>query len=501
MLLSRTTGSAWLANALHLGLLSIGANGQDCDHRSFQKISDPNGSVLWGRTLALDGPYAIVGDPLDSDIATSAGAFYLYEKIGGVYTEIQKVAPPSLEDFDLLGGAAAIDGDRCIASAMGDDNYRGRVYVFQRNAGGTLDHLQALVASDRDPTAFYGLSLDIDGEVIVVGAYRRNGTGSAYVYRWDGAAFQEEAILEPSGLTVGDDLGWSCAVAGDRIVLGAPSSDLFLPDGGAAYVYEYEQGSWVLEQELPPFGAFVGEGSGFGSTVAMEAEWIVVGAPNQVVQGGGDGGAAYVFRWTGADPDPWIGFQEIRSPEGAKNTNFGNAVGLEDHRLVVGAPGWDSPDLVDAGAIHSYRFTGDEFRYAERLIGVDSMKYLGKVVAMGGRVVVGEQDPPNTVSFYKVPDLVLDFPDHTVPLGGVAEFWSTGGVPGTLSLTYLLFVDNIPVVYRAFASNYQASGGWITTLTIPNDPALANLELGLEVFGFRYDGKLTVSNLENLTLQ
>ena len=67
----------------------------------------------------------------------------------------------------------------------------------------------------------------IDGNTVVVGAYldddAGSASGSAYVFRTTdgGATYGQVAKLTASDAAANDNFGWSVAIAGDTVVVGA----------------------------------------------------------------------------------------------------------------------------------------------------------------------------------------------------------------------------------------------------------------------------------------
>ena len=93
----------------------------------------------------------------------------------------------------------------------------------------------------------FGGSVAISGETVVVGAYRKEAhRGAAYVYRPsdDGATYSQVAKLVPADAANIDKVGWSVAIDGGTVVVGAPEDDDGGSESGSAYVFEDESGWW-----------------------------------------------------------------------------------------------------------------------------------------------------------------------------------------------------------------------------------------------------------------
>ena len=107
-----------------------------------------------------------------------------------------------------------------------------------------------LLASDGAATDWFGSSVAVSGDTTVVGARGDDdsgfNSGSAYVYRYDGSAWVEEAKLLASDGAAGDFFGYSVAVSGDTAVVGAWYDDDSGSDSGSAYVIPLPEPSGLL---------------------------------------------------------------------------------------------------------------------------------------------------------------------------------------------------------------------------------------------------------------
>ncbi|MCH7813509.1 MAG: FG-GAP repeat protein, partial [Planctomycetes bacterium] len=110
-----------------------------------------------------------------------------------------------------------------------------------------------LTASDAVQSEAFGIAVAISGDVAVIGASGADGaevnTGSAYVYRYDGSAWVEEAKLTASDAWAAEWFGVSVSVSGDTVVVGAYADNCAtgLQNCGSAYVYRFDGSNWVEE--------------------------------------------------------------------------------------------------------------------------------------------------------------------------------------------------------------------------------------------------------------
>ncbi|GAJ02326.1 unnamed protein product, partial [marine sediment metagenome] len=153
---------------------------------------------------------------------------------------------------DEFGSSVSIDGDRAIIGAPGDDPC-GSAYVFQWNGTAWVEEAK-LTASDGAAGDQFGCSVSINGDRAVIGAYydddKGDRSGSAYVFKWDGTAWVEEAKLTASDGAATDCFGGFVSISGDRAVIGARFDDDNGLSSGSAYVYRWDGAAWVEEAKL-----------------------------------------------------------------------------------------------------------------------------------------------------------------------------------------------------------------------------------------------------------
>ena len=154
-----------------------------------------------------------------------------------------------------------------------------------------------------------GKALAISGGRLLVGAPEdaTNGVaaGAALLYAFDGAAWQFAATFYPSDPNEAQRFGTTVAIDGDVAVVGAPHDDEAHIDAGAAYIYRRGAGGWEFEAKLMAADAEYSDM--FASALAVEGDVIVVGAPFVDLDFGSqydpaDVGAVYIYRFDGGRP-------------------------------------------------------------------------------------------------------------------------------------------------------------------------------------------------------
>jgi hypothetical protein len=177
----------------------------------------------------------------------------------------------------------------------------------------------------------YGVSADISGDVLVIGARERNQAGlrgGAVVFRRSAGAWVQEADF--FGPTIGSGMGHAVAVDGDTMLLGAPGwYDTDVP--GQIFFYRFNGASWVLESNIK--SPRTPQRDGFGVSVALDGDTAAVGAWREQ-DAGFRTGAVYIYQ---RDASGWRQTGKLIDGGGAPGDLFGQAVALDGDTLAVGA--------------------------------------------------------------------------------------------------------------------------------------------------------------------
>ena len=320
--------------------------------------SDAQAGDLFGRRVAVSGDTAVVGADGEDTGGSFAGAAYLYHRNeGGAdnWGEVTKLTASDADAFDHFGFSVAISGDTAIVGAHSKDaagspagSGEGAAYIFQRDVGGAGNwgELKKLTASDAQIDDRFGWSVAISGGIIVVGASGEDdagmGAGAVYVFQRNQSGtdnWGEVKKLTASDAQAGDFFGSSVAVSGDTAVVGAPVSIFAEPASiGTAYVFQRDQGAtdnWGEVNVLTASDAQIDDQ--FGFSVAVSGDIVVVGAYHEDAEGS-DAGAAYVFQRNQGGVDSWGEVNKLLASNALASDNFGRSVGASGDTVVVGAP-------------------------------------------------------------------------------------------------------------------------------------------------------------------
>jgi len=204
----------------------------------------------------------------------------------------------------------------------------------------------------------------VNGNVVIVGAWGtdtgHNATGMAYLYRFTGSSWKEEAKLLAGDVAKGkgDRFGLAVAVSGDVAIVGAPDDDANIENAGSAYIFRYNGSSWRQEAKLSFEGTTPSTGAYWGSAVAVEQNIAIIGAPfNNYDNVFGDDesgsvpGAAYIYRWDGT---VWREQKILAASDGTSNNCFGAAVSISGRLAIIGAPASARYNYYTDGAAYVY---------------------------------------------------------------------------------------------------------------------------------------------------
>ncbi len=258
-----------------------------------QKLFDPDGGNLdsFGESVAVVGETVFIGSPGDNG---ASGSTYVYTFDGATWI-LQQVLHPSDADQGLgrrFGQSVAIDGAAAVIGATFNDELgltkAGAVYVFRFDGSNWIEE-QKLLPLKSIENDYFGRSVSLSGDVAVIGT---RDSESAYVFNFDGASWNQEQVLVASDADPSQDFGRSVAISGDVVVVGAGDDDENGIGSGSVFLFRFDGKSWVEEQKLlPDDGA---PGDHFGLRVAISGETALIGAPYDDNFGTWSG-SAYVF--------------------------------------------------------------------------------------------------------------------------------------------------------------------------------------------------------------
>lgn len=315
----------------------------------------------FGFSVAIDGDIAVIGAPTNDDAGSNSGSAYIFENDGGDWSQVAKLTASDAEIGELFGWSVAINGDLVVIGAyFGDSdtvNGSGAVYVFDRNEPNPDDWGQVAKLDDSGPVFNdrFGFSVSIKGDLIAVGIPLDGGfdnIGAVNIFRLVSGTWTDEQLLTANDGAEDDAFGTSVSIDGDLVVVGAPFDDDQGLTTGSAYVFRFDSGTDDWSHEVKLTGCDTDQGDTFGASVAIDGNVVVVGAHEHGGFPQGDG-RSYAFRYLSAG---WAQVETLLADDADTSDFFGASVSLQNGNAVVGAPFWDESPGGAEGAF--YGFTG-----------------------------------------------------------------------------------------------------------------------------------------------
>lgn len=308
----------------------------DGNWTEIQKIvsSDRGQEEAYGYSVALDENYLVVGNYRDSqdeygeDSIYFAGSAFIYERDeNNLWNEVQKVVASDRDYSDLFGNEVSISGNYLIVGAVYEDedangnntlSNAGSAYIFERDDLGNWNEIQKIAASDRSYNTRFGFSVSVFDEYAIVGAnfdYKGlpgmdslSGAGSAYVFeRNSNGSWYEVQKIAASDRSAMDHFGSSVSQSGETVLISAAGEadgnggGIPAPDGGSAYIFEYDDGNWSEMQKIAATDRDTADYFGFSTSIYGNS--IVIGALREDEDSNGqntisNAGSAYFFEAT-----------------------------------------------------------------------------------------------------------------------------------------------------------------------------------------------------------
>lgn len=207
--------------------------------------------------------------------------------------------------------------------------------------------IKKLTASDGSSGDFFGVNGDVDGNIVVIGSVSAN---AAYVYEYNGSDWIETDILK--GVVSGSYTGFghSVAIENNTIVIGAKYEKLSGEERGAIYIFEKNGGSWT-SQRIPSPDQY-----GIGWQVDID-NGVIIASHNDDYEGYYMTETnVHVFEKSG---NTWARTTTIPHPAdtSSKSIGFGHDIAISGNKIVVGGPVTPS-GAKTAGFAYVYEYDG-----------------------------------------------------------------------------------------------------------------------------------------------
>ncbi len=286
-------------------------NGTVWSQQAYLKASNTGTNDTFGAAVAISSNTVAVaaiieasassginGNQFDNS-ASGSGAVYVFTRSGTSWSQQAYIKASNVGTEDVFGLGLALDGNTLAVGAFHEDSGSvgvngnqldntlsdsGAAYVFVRN-GTTWSQQAYLKASNPHSNDLFGISLDVEGDNLVVSAWNEPsnatgvngsqtnsaalGSGAAYLFRRSGTNWTQGAYIKASNTGAGDSFSTDVAISGETVVIGAESeesgaagvngnqNDNSISGAGAVYVFVNLSGSAGPAVSIVPAGYYV----------------------------------------------------------------------------------------------------------------------------------------------------------------------------------------------------------------------------------------------------
>ena len=329
---------------------------------AYIKASNTGSIDRFGVSVSISGDTLAVGAPREDsngvgvnpntqadNSATDSGAVYVFQRTVGLWAQQAYIKASNTEAGDWFGSSVALSGDTLVVGAPNEDGAGnsakegGAVYLFQRT--GEL-WVQQDFTSGLQGSRFGG-SVALYGDTylnLAVGARYENGQGAVYVFGVAGGQLVGKKRIGQGG--PGSQFGQSVALSEDTLAVGSPWGGGH--QQGTVTIFTRANG-WRQSATLIASNGDLADR--FGQSVAIDGDTLAVGATGESSNGVGvdsvaqlnnsahDSGAVYVFHRAGG---LWVQQAYVKASNPYVSDWFGSSVALSGDTLAVGAYWEDS---------------------------------------------------------------------------------------------------------------------------------------------------------------
>lgn len=338
-------------------------------------------------------------------------------------TQLHKLDPAFPNNGSLpFGTSVALDENTAVIGDPDSHNTDNQpvAYVFDVATG---QRTNVLTRSGQYFDDGFGWSVAVENQVAAIAAPFRNASKGA-VDVFDTATGIELFKLESPSPAQYGQFGYSVAIGNNKVLVGEPSLSV-----GQAFIFDLTNGQ--LLNQLSPTGTYSSIARMFGSTVAIgdNIAAIATSGSRRLNQ------SVYTFDFTtGQQRNVFF------ASDGHDDDEFGAAIAIGNERLIVGAPGTDSPPYYYSGAAYVFDVTTGQqlFKLTAPDIGFGG-RFGASVAISGNLAMVGA--PGDWGSDFHHGAYLFDLTTGQfltkiteVPVGNSSHFGSSVALQGNIAL-------------------------------------------------------------------
>ena len=337
-------------------------------------LPDPQMNDFYGTSSAISGDYAVVGSIEDDNSGlTDNGSAYVFHWNGTAWVQHAKLTAPDAANGDFFGVSVDIDGDYIIVGAHFDDEIAtnsGSAYVFKRS-GASWSMEDKIIASDASAGETFGRAVSISGDKVIVAAHGGANpafAGAAYIFKRTGTSWNQEGKVTASDGGAGDAFGNSVYLDGNYALVGAVDHDGGVSNAGAGYLYGFNGTTWNQMAKFTASDRDVDDR--MGENVFFLGDRVIIGAKTDD-DNGSNSGSAYIFEKPGTG---WVDMTEtakLLPTDGGVNDRFGWDVSLKEDLAIISAETATTTSGASSGAVYIFHKVGVSWSQIHKILATD----------------------------------------------------------------------------------------------------------------------------------
>jgi hypothetical protein len=408
------------------------------------KLFAPDGRAddLFGWRVAVDGERMIVGAPLAQTNGYTTGAAYIYRRTAAGWNYEAKLSSIDFNYYTYFGCAVALYGDTAVVGSYGPPYPNTMAHVFRRSTNGWS--FQTRLNPPGTVEGWERSAIAIGSNVIAIAANADSSSlrqaGAVYLYRNFGSQWGQAGTLRPNDPRVDQFFGSSLAIKDDMIIVGAYGDLVGRYVAGSAYVFRSTGTSYFQETKLTASNAV--PFADFGSAVAIHNGVALVGARYDETNGI-PSGTVYAFRRNA--PNVWVQEARLAPPNPTPYQTFGDSLAFLANTALIGSPQGDGA-VRGSGVASLFQRTGSNWTSTATLAGSTAGvgDLFGNSVALDSNFAVVASPKDGTRG--RNAGAVYAYDSTGFPLGGDLQWYVAGESAGTPTAPALLTLSN--VTYR-----------------------------------------------------
>lgn len=374
-------------------------------------LSEPSAVDYFGKSIDMDSKWAIIGAPGDDDVNTNSGAAYVYEYVNGEWIQFQKLKASDASISAEFGATVAIDNELiAIAALKFGGSESSKVYIFRFDGSQWVEEQIVYAVLNGNPD-WFGQAIDINGDIIAVGRPIINqSSGDIYIYKYDGAIWQQQAILVPNNLPIYSRLGSSLSLSENNILVAGAYQSSFNGSNyvGSVYAYQLNGNSWDFIERVVPSDYAASDR--FGDEVSLRNGRLIASSTGDD-DNGSYSGSVYVFEFDGTS---FLEKQKLLASNGFTDDFFGSKLSQNENFILITSSGADNAGL-DQGAVYVFAHNGTSWNEREILVpdDIEDNDRFGNSIGIfdSSKILIGSYDDDtgtNSGSVY-----YYDFPNFS----------------------------------------------------------------------------------------